>query len=211
MPAVFEKQDFDVFKLDGLETRMSEIQSRIQPKFEMLGEELVPFLSELVNEEMHLHIARHARRTINPPNDTWMAISSSKRGYKKLPHFQVGLWDDHLFVWLAFIYELPNKSNIADSFLTEFDDVIKTFPEDGWISSDHMKKEAKQISEMNDGDFMRVLERFKNVKKAEFLVGKRFLPTDHVIQNKEELLKEIKQIYAKLLPLYKHGMKVQSS
>ncbi|MDG5470138.1 DUF1054 domain-containing protein [Jeotgalibacillus sp. ET6] len=211
MPAVFEKQDFDVFKLDGLETRMSEIQSRIQPKFEMLGQELVPFLSEHVNEEMHLHIARHARRTINPPIDTWMAISSSKRGYKKLPHFQVGLWDDHLFVWLAFIYELPNKSNIADSFLTEFDDVISTFPEDGWISTDHMKKEGKQIREMNDGDFMRVLERFKNVKKAEFLVGKRFLPTDHVIQNKEELLKEIKQIYVKLLPLYKHGIQVQSS
>ncbi|KIL47562.1 YktB family protein [Jeotgalibacillus campisalis] len=210
MSAVFEKHDFDVFKIDGLENRMSEIQSRIQPKFELLGQELVPFLTEQLNEEMHLHIARHARRTINPPNDTWMAISSSKRGYKKLPHFQVGLWDDHLFVWLAFIYELPSKAKIADSFLTDFDDVIQTFPEDGWISSDHMKKEAKQISEMNEGDFMRVLERFKNVKKAELLVGKRFLPSDHVIQNQEELLKEIKQIYTKLLPLYKHGIKEQN-
>src|SRR5699024_11327687 len=63
----------------------------------------------MVGSDMHLHIAKHARRTVNPPNDTWMAIAGNKRGYKKHPHFQVGLWDDHLFIWLAYIYELPRS------------------------------------------------------------------------------------------------------
>src|SRR5690625_5408059 len=77
---------------------MTAIQERIQPKFKKIGEALTEDVRAMVGSDMHLHIAKHARRTVNPPNDTWMAIAGNKRGYKKHPHFQVGLWDDHLFI-----------------------------------------------------------------------------------------------------------------
>ncbi|WP_143522844.1 DUF1054 family protein, partial [Pseudomonas sp. 2822-15] len=86
-------------------------------------EELAQQLSMSLGNEMFLHIAKHARRSVNPPNDTWLAICHNKRGYKKHPHFQVGLFDDHVFIWLAFIYELPNKQNIAQKFLNNMDEL----------------------------------------------------------------------------------------
>lgn len=210
MTTGFAKSDFEVFTIEGLDERMESIQSKIQPKFASLGSKIVPFLESELNQEMYLHIARHARRTVNPPNDTWMAIAPSKRGYKKLPHFQVGLWDDHLFIWLAFIYELPQKAKIAESLIENFDDLVKTLPEDGWISVDHMKNEAKKISEMNEGDFLHALERFQDVKKAEFLVGKKLLPSDEAVQNEEKLVEVIKKTYKELVPLYKEAIEAQN-
>ncbi len=63
----FEKVDFDTFYIEGLEERMEAIQTRIQPKFQQIGNELVDFLAAQLGNEMFLHIAKHARRTVNPP------------------------------------------------------------------------------------------------------------------------------------------------
>src|SRR5690625_1981503 len=137
----FTQNDFSVFNIDGLENRMSAIQTRIQPKFKKLGTELVEDLSVQLGNEMFLHIAKHARRTVNPPQDTWLAIADNKRGYKKHPHFQIGLFDDHVFMWLAFIYELDGKKEIAESCIMSFDE-LKKLPGEFVISLDHMKKDA---------------------------------------------------------------------
>src|SRR5690625_444201 len=102
---------------------MKAIQERIQPKFREIGTRLTDDLSSMIGSEMYLHIARHARRTVNPPNDTWLAIAGNKRGYKKHPHFQIGLWDDRVFIWLAFIYELPGKAEIAGTFLQNIGEI----------------------------------------------------------------------------------------
>nr|WP_313787308.1 DUF1054 family protein [Paenibacillus larvae] len=91
---------------------MKAIRERIQPKFKELGELLCDDLAMMAGNEMFVHIAKHARRTVNPPKDTWMAFCHNKRGYKQHPHFQIGLFDDHVFVWLAFIYELPDKKKM---------------------------------------------------------------------------------------------------
>ncbi len=111
---------------------------------------------------MYLHIARHARRTVNPPKDTWSAYAHNKRGYKKHPHFQVGLWHDHVFVWLAYIYELPHKSEIAKKFLDEIDDIKSTVPVDYQVSLDHMENKAESLKHIN---LEKALQRFQNVKK----------------------------------------------
>ncbi|MDZ5712890.1 YktB family protein [Jeotgalibacillus haloalkalitolerans] len=211
MTGYFSTKDFEVFNIDGLDERMESIRSRIQPKFQELGDLTVPALSEQTGEEMHLHIARHARRSVNPPNDTWMAAAPSKRGYKKMPHFQFGLWGDHLFIWTAFIYELPEKENIAKTMIENFDDLMKVLPEDGYISADHMKKEAKKISEMNEGDILHVLERFEKVKKAEFLAGRRIEASEAIKMSKDELSELILQTWTELLPLYKLGTRVQQA
>jgi uncharacterized protein YktB (UPF0637 family) len=36
-------------------------------------------------------VARHARRTVNPPDDTWVAFAPDRRGYKKHCHFKVAV------------------------------------------------------------------------------------------------------------------------
>lgn len=155
----FKREDFDTFTIDGLDERMKAIQTRIQPKFQEMGLELVDYIAAQVGNEMYLHIAKHARRTVNPPKDTWLAIADNKRGYKKHPHFQIGLFDDHLFMWLALIYELPNKQEIAKSFITSFEK-IKQLPDNFVVSLDHMDKNSIPIQDLE----MKHLERFRDVK-----------------------------------------------
>ncbi|WP_058306980.1 YktB family protein [Gracilibacillus massiliensis] len=199
----FSKKDFETFHIDGLDQRMEAIQERIQPKFRSIYEEITDNLNEVTGHDMYLHIAKHARRTVNPPKDTWSAYCHNKRGYKKHPHFQVGLWEDNLFIWLAFIYELPHKSEIAQKFLNELEDIQQTIPKDFQISLDHMKNQASLISET---DLQESLERFKKVKKGEFLVGRRIAADDPIIKDGDQLVTTIKQTIQQLAPIYRSSM-----
>ncbi|MGM8211889.1 DUF1054 domain-containing protein [Virgibacillus sp. W0430] len=196
----FIKSDFNTFEIEGLEQRMEAIQQRIQPKFEIIGGQLVRFLTEKLNQEMYVHIARHARRTKNPPNDTWVAFSHNKRGYKKHPHFQVGLWDDRVFLWLAFIYELPNKVEIADVFSEHEQEIFERIPNDFVLSMDHMKKDAQAV----DKKVLAVgIERFKTIKKSEFLIGKQYEAHDNLLKDGDAFIKEVERVYDQLLPIYR--------
>lgn len=156
----------------------------------------------LSGREMHLHIARHARRKVNPPQDTWLSICSNKRGYKAHPHFQLGLFDDHLFLWLALIYEVPNKQNIASAYLNRLEDVTAAVPASFVVSQDHMKKEAVAAGEISEADWRAAFVRFRDVGKAELLIG-RHLAADHeVLRSEDELAAFALSTYETLLPLY---------
>ena len=200
----FEHRDFSVFEIDGLSERMEAIQTRIQPKFKQLGAELVDDLSAHLGNEVYLHIAKHARRTVNPPQDTWLAIADNKRGYKKHPHFQVGLFDDHLFIWLAFIYELNGKESIAKEFIANFDQ-LKQLPNDFVVSLDHMKKDSIDIEDLE----LKHLERFRDVKKAELLLGRHLAKDNPNVQDGEKLLSMIKNTFHTLIPFYQKALQVR--
>jgi uncharacterized protein YktB (UPF0637 family) len=193
----FSKQDFDVFTIGGLEERMGAIQQRIQPKFQAIGDELTDHLTRSIGNDMYLHIAKHARRSVNPPNDTWLAVAENKRGYKKHPHFQVGLFDDHVFIWFALIYEIPSKTEIAKELLDHYND-IKLLPSTFVVSLDHTKKDAMPISDLSLDN----LKRFRDVKKAEFLVGRHIAANDPLLEDGPAFLSEVKKTFDSLLPLY---------
>lgn len=199
----FTQKDFDTFHIDGLDARMEAIQERIQPKFKEIGEPLTNDLSIMTGNEMYLHIAKHARRTVNPPHDTWLAIAANKRGYKQHPHFQVGVFDDHVFIWLAFIYELPNKAEIAANFLTHFAEVEKMIPLDYVISLDHTKKQSESVESMGKEGLHKALERFRDVKKAEFLVGRHVKSNDPLLKDGKQFIEFTKETFETLVPIYK--------
>ncbi|MGZ9587047.1 YktB family protein [Paenibacillus marinisediminis] len=205
----FHASDFDTFQIDGLEERMKAIQERIQPKFRAIGEQLVGDAALLAGEEMYLHIAKHARRTVNPPKDTWLAIGPNKRGYKAHPHFQVGLFDDHVFIWLAFIYETNHKSAIATTLLNQLDEVRETVPADYVLSLDHMDKRAVRFGSLDDAALQQTLLRFRDVKSSEWLVGRHLLPNDPALADGQAFMKLASETIHTLMPLYK--LAVQSA
>ncbi|ASB89775.1 UPF0637 protein YktB [Bacillus sonorensis] len=107
----FTEEDFHTFTIEGLDARMGVLKETVRPKLQGLGEHFAPVLSVLTGDEMFVHVAKHARRSVNPPDDSWVAFANNKRGYKKLPHFQIGLWKTHVFVWFALIYESPSRKS----------------------------------------------------------------------------------------------------
>src|SRR5579883_3551614 len=82
----FNPSDFNVFQLEGFNERMQQIYARVRPKLLRLGDELAPALTRRLRMEFFPHVARHARRTVNPPPETWCAFGPSARGYKRYPY-----------------------------------------------------------------------------------------------------------------------------
>jgi uncharacterized protein YktB (UPF0637 family) len=62
---------------------MQQIYAHVRPKLLRLGAELAPELARKLHLEFFPHVARHARRTVNPPPETWAAFGPSPRGYKR--------------------------------------------------------------------------------------------------------------------------------
>ncbi|WP_240417409.1 DUF1054 domain-containing protein [Paenibacillus periandrae] len=206
----FTQNDFDVFSIPGLEGRMEGIQTRIQPKFKALGEPLRDELSLITGNPMYLHIAKHARRKVNAPVDTWMAIGHDKRGYKQHPHFQVGLFDDRIFVWLALIYELPNKKAIAESYLTHIKKIRRIIPKEYVLSADHMKKDNISFKNLKEQELQTVFERFRDIKKEELLIGHNIAYDNPILNDGQALAEFIKQTFETLMPLYQMARQASS-
>jgi uncharacterized protein YktB (UPF0637 family) len=79
----FTRTDFQVFSIEGFNDRMQQIYAHVRPKLLRLGDELAPELARKLHMEFFPHVARHARRTVNPPPETWAAFGPSPKGYKR--------------------------------------------------------------------------------------------------------------------------------
>ena len=199
----FESADFDVFHISGLEPRMEALIERVRPKLTLLGEQLAPFLSAHCGEPMFPHVAKHARRTINPPADTWVAWANSKKGYKAHPHFQVGLWSTHLFIQFAVIYESDNKEIFARHLEQRLDDLRRLIPADFRWSTDHMQPESTAHGDMSSDDFVRMIDKLKRVKKTEALCGIRIERNDPLLADADRFADTIRHTFERVMPLYR--------
>ncbi len=205
----FTEKDFDVFQIDGLDARMDALKESVRPKLEILGQYFQPTLSSITGDEMYIHVAKHARRTVNPPKDTWVAFANNPRGYKMLPHFQIGLWNTHLFVWFAVIYEAPQKQEIAARMLKKLNKIYKEIPKDFVWSLDHTKVESFTHGELSKEDLQSFLERLQNVKKAEILCGYEIDRNKAVDLGPEGLIQQIDLVLNKVSPLYKIALNIK--
>ena len=198
----FNTQDFNVFQTNGLEERMDQIINQIRPKLEALGNKYAEELTALTGEEMFYHVAKHARRTVNPPKDTWVAFAPNKRGYKMLPHFQIGLWETHVFIWFALIYESPIKDSYGKVFLKKINKIKKSIPNDFVWSDDHMKPESYTHREVKKERLEEMAIRLSTVKKAELLCGVRIEKDEAVKMSEDDWYDRITETFKTLLPLY---------
>ncbi|MBD8026590.1 DUF1054 domain-containing protein [Ureibacillus sp. Re31] len=194
-------KDFEVFEIDGLEQRMEALSSIVRPKFQQLGEMFSSYFSSKTGDEFFPHVAKHARRTINPPKDSWVAFAPYKRGYKSLPHFQIGLWNTHLFIIVAIIYEAPQKAEMATRLLNNID-YFDNLPEDFIISGDHMSQDAISLKIGREEQLENLLIRLRDVKKGEFLVGRHISREEAVNLSSEQFLQLTEETFEALLPIY---------
>lgn len=203
-PVTFTQEDFAIFAIEGLEPRMKAIKKTIQPKFKELGRVFSKELAELLNkEELPVHIAQHIRRTKNPPKDTWCAIGGDMRGYKKYPHFQLGLYQTHLFIWLAFIDNPQYEKEIAQDFLDN-STCLEKLPADYVVSFDHTKE---QVTSIKEAELVKGLIRWRDIKKGEFLVGRQLLVNDPIFASPQMMQDFIFETYTELLPLYQQAFR----
>lgn len=196
----WNEKHFKVFETPGLEARMSALAEKVRPKFEELGEQYSAYFSGKTGEEFHPHVAKHMRRTVNPPNDSWVAFAPNKRGYKAVPHFQIGLWESHVFIILAVIYEANGKTAMAERLLDS--ELIENLPEDMVVSGDHMKPEAHSVEKLGNEGVEKLLHRLRDVKKGEFVIGRHLQREDADSLSKNQFDDLVEKTFDELLPIY---------
>lgn len=198
----FTADDFSVFQIPEFYERMSAIRTRVRPKLAMIGEELAPRLGPLAGHEMFPHTASHARRRVNPPDDTWVAFSRSPRGYKRYAHFEVGIARDYVFVRFVVKPEGEDDKPGLLEYLSQMGpralqlDHAATFQ---WYRDDH-GRDPVGVTDIDAPSMDRIIQQTR-LKSRGFTVGTVFSRDVPVVYG-PELIEESYQAILRLSPLY---------
>ncbi|GEO57423.1 DUF1054 family protein [Companilactobacillus bobalius] len=193
---MFDKNDFKVFNDDTLSGRLELIKRDLDPKFEVLGQDLLQALEDEYHQKFFLKIAKHQRRTKNPPPDTWLAINQDKKGYKKTPHLEFGLWPDRYFITFSLLADIRDRVNYYP-ILEKYQDKIIS---EGWgVSNDHTSSVLKNAAEFGD-----VIKHYQKVKSSDLVVGFELLKDDPIVSSADydQLLKDKFMKLSKYLVLF---------
>jgi len=206
MNSYWTEQDFHVFETEGLEARMEALTTYVRPKFVQLGQDFSAYFSGETGDEFFPHVAKHMRRTVNPPNDSWVAFAPYKRGYKAVPHFQIGLWKSHVFVILAVIYEAPGKPQMANKLIQL--DALQELPKNFVVSGDHMKPDAEELESLGEQGIEKLLIRLRDVKKGELVIGRHLPKADALSLDKNGFYAFAEETFRDLLPIYRNLLEI---
>lgn len=198
----FTHDDFETFAIPTLDGRMEAIKAGPRPRLEALGRELSGRIAGLVEQPVYPIVAKHARRKVNPPNDTWVAWSTNPRGYKMLPHFQVGLWHTHAFIQGGVIYEARGKVEFGQALLADLAAVRACIPGHYRWLEDYTRPEGIRHDQMTDEDFRRIADRLIHRKEADCMVGLS-LDRDEVVQAGAEFAEIAMAVIQQLMPIYR--------
>ena len=197
----FKPKDFKAFNVEGLDARMEALNEYIRPQLHELGEYFSDFFTSQTGETFYPHVAKHARRSVNPPKDTWVAFATNKRGYKMLPHFQIGMFEDQLFVMFGIMHEAKDKATRAKVFERKCK-AIQQLPDDYRVCLDHMKPDKPFIKDLTDDDLIEAIQRAINVKKGEFFIARAITPQDKRLKSDKAFIAFLEETFDQFLPFY---------
>ena len=181
----FKPKDFKAFNVEGLDARMEALNEYIRPQLHELGEYFSDFFTSQTGETFYPHVAKHARRSVNPPKDTWVAFATSKRGYKMF----------------GIMHEAKDKATRAKVFERKFK-AIQQLPDDYRVCLDHMKPDKPFIKDLTDDDLKEAIQRAINVKKGEFFIARAITPQDKRLKSDKAFIAFLEETFDQFLPFY---------
>lgn len=207
----WKQEDFDVFHLDGFDERMAGIRERILPKLDAIGRDLVSLLLPETGLEWYYHVAKHMRRSVHPPADTWVALNRIKRGYKATVHFGVGISARGSNVCLVVKPECVERRAFASAIDREIGVIRPLLAASGNLYIGDVPNAALEdlmpARVATIEDWLKRAEWLRNRKQYEFEMGCRMSPEraigaggDGVVQASLESIRE-------MLPLYQAAIK----
>jgi uncharacterized protein YktB (UPF0637 family) len=213
VPMVFSGwalEDFAVFEVAGFDERMALIRARIQPRLDVLGKDLSPLLEAETGTEWFYHVAKHMRRSVNPPGDTWVAFNRSGKGYKATVHFDVGISAAGANVSVVVKPEclerdvfagglVRNASALGRHFKTRDDVAIGDVPVGDW-------KLLSLASRAGPKVWKAEAETLRRVKSSEFEAGLRIAPAAAVALGGPGFVAAALDGMRALMPLYLGGV-----
>ena len=123
----FLRRDFEVFAIEGFSARMAKIDELVNPRLIKLGNEMAPELSRTLHIAFFPHIAKHMRRTANPPAETWAAFGPSRAGYKRYPYLALCISAVGIHARTVVKSDADNRSEMARAIKSKSTELEKSF------------------------------------------------------------------------------------
>ena len=172
----FTARDFRVFDIPGFAERMAAIRGSIRPKLETLGGALLPTVARIAGSELFPHVARHLRRTVNPPDDTWVAFGPDKRGYKKSRHFKIAVSRQGVRFLFEVGPEYAAKPEFARAWKREAPRLARALGKAGtlgWFKGEHDEGPAARLSDLDRGAFKALGDELTRTRDGQLVLGRR--------------------------------------
>ena len=206
MPSgAFGAADFKVFDVDGFQARMSQIRERIRPKLETLGHSLAPAIQRSIGDETFIHVAKHARRTVNPPDDTWVAFAADRRGYKKHAHFKVAL-SRHC---VRFLFEVgpehADKKRWGAAWKKSAPNlapVLRRVKGLAWFKNEHDEEPAAVLTTLAADDVARLGDELTKKRDGQLVLGRAVPAAEAVRWTPADYARVARATFHLLAPLY---------
>jgi uncharacterized protein YktB (UPF0637 family) len=195
----FRPYDFAVFKIEGFSERMGEIYRQVRPRLLRLGTELAPELARRLGMEFFPHVARHARRTVNPPPETWAAFGPSPKGYKRYGYLALSISGAGLQARAVVKPEADRRAEMARAIRTRAAELARAFRGTGIARYDKWNFTAVPRPVAADEDFFESLARELERKTGVMDAGFGWNVSDSLRLDRAELL----DAWRELEPLYR--------
>jgi uncharacterized protein YktB (UPF0637 family) len=202
----FTASDFKVFDIPGFRPRMQAIKTRIRPKLEAAGRDLLPDVSRVGDAEAFAHVARHARRTVNPPADTWVAFAGDKRGYKKHCHFKVAVSRGGVrFLFEAGPEHADKKRWVAawKRHAPQLVPVLRRAKGLQWFKNEHDEKPTAALTEMSADDVARLPEELVHRRDGQLVLGRAVAADEAARWKARDYARAARETFHLLAPLYR--------
>ena len=213
--ALFNHGDFRVFAIPGFEDRMHALRERIQPRLASIGADLVGEITALLDQPVYCHVARHARRKVHPPDDTWVAFGPDKRGYKKDVHFKLSLSRNSVRLLFEVGPEYYDKSEWVRSWQREFgalSPLLRGGRQLGWFRDEHDDEPRCLLRRLDLEELRSLGKEPLRSQEGQLVIGRR-LDEDRMIAITEAGFRKVaRDTFRRLAPLFSlHQQRVLNS
>ncbi|MGT2397695.1 DUF1054 family protein [Staphylococcus aureus] len=141
---------------------MEALNEYIRPQLHELGEYFSDFFTSQTGETFYPHVAKHARRSVNPPKDTCGCFSTAKEAIKCYLISKLVCLKINCLLCLESCMKQKIKQHVQ-KFLKENLKLIQQLPDDYRVCLDHMKPDKPFIKDLTDDDLKEAIQRAINV------------------------------------------------
>src|SRR5262245_61379507 len=202
----FKAADFKVFDIPGFAPRMDAIKSKIRPKLEAMGRELLSDVTRVGGGPAFVHVAKHARRTVNPPDDTWVAFALDKRGYKKHCHFKVAVSRGAVRFLFEAGPEYSDKKRWAAAWkrhTPQLVPVLRRAKGLAWFKNEHDEDPAAILTDLPADDVARLADELTRRRDGQLVLGRSIAADEAARWKPADYARAARETFHVLAPLYR--------
>lgn len=204
--AAFVAADFRVFDVKGFKPRMSVIRSRVRPKLEALGHSLAPAVGHSIGGEVFAHVAKHARRTVNPPEDTWVAFGPDPRGYKKHCHFKVAVSRRTVRFLFEVGPEHADKKRWGAAWrknAPKLGPVLRRVKNLAWFKDEHDEEPAAPLADLAPDALGQLGDELTRTREGQLVIGRAVAAEEAARWSEAQYRAAALETFRALAPLYR--------